>query len=127
MDHEQIRELAESYAEAWCSQVAGKVALHYEEDGSLSVNEGAPAFGRAAIADVAQSFMTEFPDMKVYFDGLEFVGEEIRFNWTLTGTSTTQSKVRISGYEAWEFGPNGLIAISKGHFDSDEYQRQMSS
>jgi uncharacterized protein (TIGR02246 family) len=126
MDHEQIRALAKSYAEAWCSQTPANVASHYEENGSLSVNEGAPAIGRAAIADVAQSFMTEFPDMNVYFDDLKFLDEEIRFHWTLTGTSSTQRKVRISGYEAWEFGPKGLIAISKGHFDSDDYQRQMT-
>lgn len=127
MDHEQIQKLAESYAEAWCSQTPIKVASHYEENGSLSVNEGAPAVGRAAIAEVARSFMTEFPDMKVHFDNLEFGDDEIRFHWTLTGTSTAQRKVRISGYEAWEFGPSGLIAISKGHFDSDDYQRQMNA
>ncbi len=127
MDHEQIRKLAQSYAEAWCSQTASKVASHYEIDGSLSVNEGAPAVGREAIAEVAESFMTEFPDMKVDFDELELVDDEIRFHWTLTGTSTTLRKVRISGHETWQFGPNGLIEISKGHFDSDDYQLQMNA
>jgi len=71
--------------------------------------------------------MTEFSDLKVHFNNLEFVDNEVRYHWTLTGTSTTRRKIRISGYEVWEIGPAGLIAISKGQFDSHEYQRQMTS
>jgi len=33
--------------------------------------------------------------------------------------------VRISGYELWRFGTDGLIASSQGHFDSSDYQRQL--
>lgn len=33
--------------------------------------------------------------------------------------------MRISGFEEWRIGADGLIAESKGHFDSDEYQRQL--
>ena len=52
-----IRSLAEAYTAAWCSQNAASVAACYEENGSLSVNEDAPAVGRKAIAEVAQGFM----------------------------------------------------------------------
>ena len=31
----------------------------------------------------------------------------------------------ISGYELWEIDNDGLIAESKGHFDSDDYRRQL--
>lgn len=48
---------------------------------------------------------------------------------TLTGTNTgpggTGKAVRISGYEEWTFGTEGLIAESKGHFDETEYNRQL--
>jgi predicted ester cyclase len=51
------------------------------------------------------------------------------FHWTLTGTNTGPSgsgkRVRISGYELWKIDNNGLIAESKGHFDSAEYERQL--
>jgi hypothetical protein len=44
------------------------------------------------------------------------------FHWTLTGTNTgpggTGKRVRISGYELWQFDHAGLIAESKDHFDS---------
>ena len=33
--------------------------------------------------------------------------------------------MRISGYEVWRMGDDGLIADSKGHFDETEYQRQI--
>jgi hypothetical protein len=35
--------------------------------------------------------------------------------------------VRISGYEEWTFGKDGLIREAKGHFDEAEYQRQVTS
>ena len=52
-----------------------------------------------------------------------------KFHWTLTGTNTgpggTGKRVRISGYELWKIGNDGLISESKGHFDSAEYERQL--
>jgi hypothetical protein len=33
--------------------------------------------------------------------------------------------VRLTGYERWTFGPNGLLLKSDGHFDAAEYQRQL--
>jgi predicted ester cyclase len=51
------------------------------------------------------------------------------FRWTLTGTNTgsggTGKRVRISGYELWKIDNDGLIAESKGNFDSAEYERQL--
>jgi len=34
-------------------------------------------------------------------------------------------QVRISGYESWKIGADGLIAEFKGHFDVAEYERQL--
>lgn len=131
MDHAKIRNLAAQYTEAWCSQNPMAVASFYEENGSLTINDGDPAVGREALAEVAQDFMNAFPDLKVHFDDLVFVNNDIRYHWTLTGTNTgaggSGRRVRISGYELWEIGPNGLIANSKGHFDNDDYQRQIGS
>jgi hypothetical protein len=33
--------------------------------------------------------------------------------------------VRISGYEVWRMGADGLIANSQGRFDAEEYHRQL--
>ena len=73
-------------------------------------------------------FMTAFPDMVVSFDALVVTDIGSEFHWTLTGTNIdTGKRVRICGCELWRIGPDGLIAESKGHFDSDEYQRQLEN
>jgi hypothetical protein len=38
---------------------------------------------------------------------------------------TPGKRVRISGYELWKIDKDGLIAESKGHFDSAEHERQL--
>jgi nuclear transport factor 2 (NTF2) superfamily protein len=120
-----LDELARSYTEAWCSQDPARVAEHYAPDGSLTINGGTPAVGREAITEAARSFMTAFPDMQVLMDELR--GAE--YHWTLVGTNTgpggTGTRVRISGYEEWTIGDDGLIAASLGHFDEAEYARQV--
>lgn len=124
-----IRDLAERYTKAWCSQVAASVASFYSEDGSLRVNAGEPAVGRQAIAETAQRFMTAFPDMQVVMDGLQIQGDRALYRWTLTGTNSgpggTGKRVRFSGHEIWRFAPDGLIAHSTGHFDQAVYDRQL--
>ena len=125
----ELDKFAQRYAKAWCSQNPESVAAFFAERGSISINNGPPAVGRVAIAKEAQAFMTTFPDMIVTFDKLEPRGDRTEFHWTLTGTNTgpggTGNRVRISGYELWKFGPDGLIAESKGHFDAAEYDRQL--
>ena len=70
---DQLRNLAAGYTAAWGSQDAASVASFYSPDGSLSINDGPAAQGRAAIAEAAQGFMTDFPDLKVFMDGLSVV------------------------------------------------------
>ena len=40
---------------------------------------------------------------------------------------TNGKRVRISGYELWKIDDDGLIAESKGNFDSAEYERQLKN
>jgi len=125
----ELTKFAQRYAKAWCSRDPRKVAAFFAENGSISINNGPSAIGRAAIAKEAEAFMTTFPDMVVTFDKLEPRGETTAFHWTLIGTNTgpggTGNKVRISGNELWKLDPDGLIAESKGHFDSADYERQL--
>ena len=126
MNGENLSEFAERYAEAWCSQNPEDVAAFFAENGSISINNGPPAVGRAAIAEIARGFMCDFPDMIVTFDKLEPRGDLTAFHWTLSGTySGTGNHVRISGYELWKIDHAGFIAESTGHFDADEYERQV--
>jgi uncharacterized protein (TIGR02246 family) len=126
---EQLRDFAERYTAAWCSQEPERVAAHYAPNGSLTINDGAPSVGRDAITAAARSFMDAFPDMKVLMDDLRLDGDRTEYHWTLVGTNTgpggTGNAVRISGFEEWTIGDDGLIAASLGHFDEAEYQRQL--
>jgi len=128
MNLAELEKFAQRYAKAWCSQDPETVAAFFAARGSISINNGPAAVGRAAIAKEAQAFMTTFPDMIVTFDKLEPRQNAVAFHWTLIGTNTdpggTGKKVRISGYELWKIDNDGLIGESKGHFDSAEYERQ---
>ena len=125
-----LTKFAEQYAEAWCSHDPDRVAGFFAKNGSLSVNDGPPAVGRAAIADIARGFFRDFPDMVVTFDKLEPREDAVAFHWTLIGTNIgpngTGNPVRISGYELWQFDADGLVRESKGHFDAADYERQLS-
>ena len=129
MNADELTDFATRYTAAWCSQDAASVAAFYSEYGSLTVNEGVPAIGAEAITDIAQSFMTAFPDLEVRMDHLDVTADHIKFIWTLTGSNDgpggTGNKVHISGFEEWIIDEDGLIAESRGHFNNEEYQRQL--
>jgi hypothetical protein len=131
MDSNTLNQFATRYTAAWCSQHAASVASFFGEQGSLKINDGAPAIGRTAITHSAQSFMTAFPDLVIKMDRLVVNGAKTEYHWTLMGTNTgpggTGKFVWISGYEEWRFGPDGLIAESLGHFDAADYQRQVNA
>lgn len=131
MDSEQLVDFARRYTEAWCSQDPASVAQHYATDGSLTINGGAPAVGRAAITETARSFMTAFPDMQVLMDDLVIGETGPTYHWTLIGTNTgpggTGNRVQISGHEEWTIGDDGLIASSLGHYDQAEYDSQLAA
>ena len=107
----------------------GGVAENYAPDGSLTINDGPPSVGRAAITEAARSFMVAFPDLQVLMDDVLMRGESAEYRWTLVGTNTgpggTGRRLRISGFEEWTIGDDGLIAASLGHYDQAEYDRQL--
>lgn len=128
-DPAQLQDFAKRYTEAWCSHIPARVAAHYSPNGSLRINGDAPAVGRSAIAEAAQSFMSAFPDLQVLMDDIVIKGDRALYHWTLVGTNTgpsgTGKHVRISGVEDWKIGDDALIAESQGRFDVAEYQRQL--
>ncbi len=130
LDLAKLRDFATRYTAAWCSQNPEAVAAFFSPNGSLKINDTAPAVGRAALAEAARSFMTAFPDLKVSMNDVIPSGPSVEYHWTLIGTNTgpsgTGKKVHITGYEEWKFGPDGLIEDSLGHFDAAEYARQLA-
>jgi uncharacterized protein (TIGR02246 family) len=124
-----LRDFGKRYTAAWCSQDPERVAAFFSTGGSLSINGGAPAIGRAAIREVVQGFMTAFPDLVLTMDGLHVDADHAVYHWTFAGTNTgpggTGQRERFSGFEEWQAGADGLIAASLGHFDEVDYQHQL--
>jgi nuclear transport factor 2 (NTF2) superfamily protein len=127
MTHDQarVRDFARSYTGAWGSHDPARVADHYTPGGTIAINGGEPT----GITEVAQAFIATFPDIQVFMDDVVFKDEVVELHWTFTGTSAgsggTGKWVRISGFEEWTFGDDGLVAESKGHYDQAEYDRQL--
>jgi uncharacterized protein (TIGR02246 family) len=124
-----LRQFAAGYTAAWCSQNAASVAAFFAPDETLTINDGAPSCGRAAITEAAQSFMSAFPDLQVSMDNLIVEGDRAIYHWTLDGHSTgpggTGARVHIQGREHWRMSADGFIAESRGTFDPAEYARQL--
>ena len=124
-----LRDFAMRYSAAWCSKDPAQVAAFYSPNGSLSVNGTIPAVGRSAITEIAQGFITAFPDMIVTMDNVVIQGDRVVHHWTLTGANKgpggTGRRICISGFEEWRVGDDGLIAESLGHFDEASYQSQL--
>ena len=131
MNVERIREFGGAYTAAWNSLDPAGVSSFHNEASSLKVNDAEPAVGREAIAEVAQGFMTAFPDMVLVMDSIRLTEAGAEYHWTYTGTNTgpggTGKAVRFSGYEEWTLGEDGLIAQALGHFDEEEHNRQLES
>jgi hypothetical protein len=125
LDQGPVRDFARSYTDAWCSHDPATVARHFVPGGTIAVNGGEPT----EVAEVARSFISAFPDIKLFLDDVVFKDETVEYHWTFTGTNTgpggTGNAVRISGFEEWTFGEDGLVVESQGHYDEDEYARQI--
>ena len=126
----ELLEFARRYTEAWCSGEPAQVAEQYAPNGSLTINSGAPSIGRETITEAARGFMDGFPDLRVEMDDLRGDLEPPEYHWTLTGTNTgtggTGRGIRISGFEQWTIGGDGLIAASLGFYDETEWDRQIN-
>jgi hypothetical protein len=75
----KLRDFAMRYTAAWCSQNPSSVAALYSYNGSLTVNDDPPAVGRDPITEVAQSFMSAFPDLCVVMDDLVLQGDQAEY------------------------------------------------
>ena len=64
LDLQRLREFAERCT-AWCSHDTASVASFYSAGGSLTIIDGPPAVGRAAIAAAAQDSIATFPGVTV--------------------------------------------------------------
>ena len=121
---------AESITAAWSAHDGPGVAAHYAEDGSLTINDGPPAVGRAALAAVVEGFVEAVPDLILHLDELTAQEDRAVYHWTLEGTNSgpggSGKRLKISGFELWPIGADKLIGHSRGYYDSAAYADQLA-
>jgi hypothetical protein len=103
------------------------VAAYFAKNGSLSVNDGPVAVGRAAIVKEAQAFMTTFPDMVVTFDKLEPRGDATAFHWTLTGNEHRTRLAPENAFESAATNSGGSTATSDSRVERPLRQRRVQT
>ena len=115
------------YTAAWNSHDPTRVAGFFAIDGSITINDGSPYQGTAGLVEMAEGFMSEFPDIELSMNSVDEVDGRIVYHWTFSGThSETGNAVRIHGSETWRFDNDGLIVESIGQYDAGEYERQVA-
>ncbi len=123
---DQIREKARAFEIDWNSRDPESVAAHYAGFAAAEINDSPRSEGRAALRDLAERMMADFPDMKVRLDDCRPAGQRALFLWTLTGThKETGNKVELEGWEEWILDDAGEIEQSFSRFDAEEYARQV--
>jgi uncharacterized protein (TIGR02246 family) len=126
---QRAQEIGRRYTEAWCSHIPESVASFYAANGRIVINGGEPSEGREAIAAMARSFFSAFPDLIVRMDAIRTSGTHAVYLRTLEGTNTGPggkgNRVKASGREYWRMTDDGLVAESAGHFDAADYERQI--
>jgi uncharacterized protein (TIGR02246 family) len=127
VDHDRMSRLADAYTAAWNSGSAAAVAQFYAPDGQIVINRGEPWKGRAGVAQMAEGFYADVPDLSLVCDGLRIAGDHIVYQWTFTGThASTGNPLRIAGWEEWDVDGEHMVKSSRGWFDADDYARQSS-
>jgi uncharacterized protein (TIGR02246 family) len=128
IDPEKARDIARAYTAAWNSGSPEAVAEFFAEDGQAVANRGNPWEGRSGIAQMAAGFFADVPDLTVVCDLVRCAGNHVVYLWTFTGThSGTKKKLRVSGWEEWDFDTDLKVKVSRGWFDADDYARQISN
>ena len=124
----QTQAIATAYTAAWNTGRPEAVAQFFAEDGAIIINAGSPWEGRAGVAEMAAGFYADIPDLTLVCDGVRTSGDHVAYLWTFSGTHAgTKNPVRVVGWEEWDLDSSGLIRMSRGWFDPDDYVAQTVS
>lgn len=128
LDPTAVGSLAQAYTAAWNSARPEAVAAFFAPEGAIIINGGQPWTGRDGVADMAAGFFADVPGLKLVCDGVRVAGDHLIYLWTFTGQhASTRKPLRVIGWEEWDLDAAGLVRLSRGWFDADDYARQAGS
>lgn len=124
----QSQAIADAYTAAWNSGRPDAVAAFFSPEGCIVINGGDPWRGRAGVAEMASGFFADIPDLSLVCDGVRSSGSHVVYLWTFAGTfAATGNPLKVIGWEEWDLEPSGLVILSRGWFDSEDYARQTTA
>lgn len=125
-DPATVARMAIDYTAAWNSKTPAKVASFFAEDGVIIINRGDPWTGRTRIAEMVAGFYADVPDLSLKCDSIRVSDNHALFVWTFTGHhSKTGNPLTVQGWEEWDLTLDLRVAVSRGWFDADDYDRQI--
>ena len=125
-DQETAQRLAREHCAAWTRRDARAVADRYAKQTSMSINGNDPMTRRAEIADMAQGFMADFPDLVLSLDHVLVADHHMVYAWTFEGHhAKTGRPVCFSGWEEWDLDDALSVTRSLGWYDAEDYERQV--
>ena len=117
--------LTAAYTAAWNTGQPNAVARFFAVDGVIIINNGSPWQGRCGVAQMAAGFYADVPDLRLTCDGLRAAGDHLAYLWTFGRThARTGNWLSVVGWEEWDLNEAGLVKLSRGWFDGDDYTRQ---
>lgn len=61
-------------------------------------------------------------------DGVRVSGDHVVYLWTFARShAVTGNAFTVAGWEEWDMDSPGLVTISRGGFDAEDYARQVGS
>jgi uncharacterized protein (TIGR02246 family) len=123
--HNQVTTIAAAYTNAWNTGRPEAVAGFFAADGAIIINGGKRWDGRDSVAEMAAGFFSDVPNLFLVCDAVRVSGDHVVYLWTFTGThAETTNSLTVTGWEEWDLNPAGLMMMSRGWFDADDYARQ---
>ena len=125
--HEEAVRVADAYTAAWNSGSPQAVANFFAPDGNIVINNGEPWRSRGGVTQMAAGFFADIPDLSLHCDAVRAAGHHVVFLWTFEGThSGTKRRVRVRGWEEWDLDGERKVKSSRGWYDAQDYERQVS-
>ncbi len=119
---------AAAYTEAWNTGRPEAVAAFFAANGAIIINNGSAWEGRDRVAQMAAGFYADTADLNLTCDGLRTSGDHFVYLWTFIGTHAGTGKaVKVAGWEEWDINAEGLIKLSRGWLNSEDYARPTQS
>jgi steroid delta-isomerase-like uncharacterized protein len=136
MEREKVLDMAREEVDAWNRHDADGTVAHAADDiVHHDAGVGMDFHGKAELRDLAQSYLTAFPDLHVDITSATCEGDRLIQEWVVTGThegelmgmAPTHRHVEFRGCAVTEFGDDGLEHRSAQYWEALPMMNQLGA